>query len=307
MIRQRSKVVWVAGGLLIGLWFVLLLLSFGREPTAQGRTLSQWLEALDNPTAVTNVQTITALRVMGGKAAVRLVPMLDASDSPLTLRLVELARNQSLVRIRFAPAPVRQRRAERAFEIMGDQAVAAAPALVSLLVRRGTEPMEYLGDSANRAANALSGLGRGAIPFLRPAVCSQHTRVRYEGISVLRLCASDSAPGTMTEVFKLLDDADPRVRQAGAEAMGWFFGQPELVIPRLARLLGDPNPSVRKQAAYALGRFGSRASNTVAALQQACSDAAPEVRHAAAAALTKVGGGVAVPRDGSEPGPKGKQ
>ena len=306
MIRRRYKVVWFAGALLVGLWFLLFGLSFGREPRAQGRTLSQWLEALDNPAAVTNVQTITALRKMGGKAAVRLVPMLDASDSPITLQLVNLARKQSLVQIRFVTAPVRQRRAERAFEIMGDQAVAAAPALVSLLIRRGNEPAEYLGDSASRAANALSSLGHGAVPFLRPALCSQQTRVRYEGISALRSCANDGASGAITELLKIFDDADPRVRQAGAEAMGWSYRQPGLVIPHLARMLGDPNPSVRKQAAYAIGRFGFLAGNTAGALQQACSDAAPEVRQAAAAALARVGGGAGMPRDRSEPGPKGE-
>jgi HEAT repeat protein len=189
---------------------------------------------------------------------------------------------------------------------MGDEAVAAAPALVSLLVRRGPEQTESW-DSANRAARALSGLGHRAIPSLRPALCDQHTRIRYEAITALQLCAYDHAPGTMTELFKLLDDADPRVRQAGAEIMGRVPKEPELAVPRLARMLGDTKPSVRRQAAIALGRFGSKASNTVVALQQACSDAAPEVRDAAAAALTKVGAGAAVPRDRSEPGPKGER
>ena len=296
MIRQRYKVAWFAGVFLIALCCVLLLLSFTREPTAQGRTLSQWLETLDNPSAATNVQTITALRVMGAKAAVRLVPMLDAHDSPLTLRLVELARKQSLVQVRFMPAAVRQQRAVIAFELMRDEAVAAAPALVSLLVRRGAEPAGSW-DSASRAAHALSGLGYRAIPSLRPALCDQHTRTRYEAIAALQVCAYDHAPGTLTELFKLLDDADPMVRQAGAEMMGRVPKEPELAVPRLVRMLGDNKPSVRKQAAIALGRFGAKASDSVVALQQACSDLAPEVRDAAVATLARVGVRAAMPKD----------
>ena len=306
MIRQRHKVVWFAGVFLIALCYVLLLLSFIREPTAQGRTLSQWLETLDNPIAATNVQTITALRVMGAKAAVRLVPMLDAYDSPLRLRVVELARKQSLVQVRFVPEAVRQQRAVTAFDLMGDEAVAAAPALVSLLIRRGPEPTGSW-DAANRAAHALSGLGHRAIPSLRPALCDQHTRIRYEAITALQFCAYDDAPGTITELFKLLDDADPRVREAGAEIMGRVPKEPELAVPRLVRMLGDSKPSVRKQAAIALGRFGPKAGNTVVALQQACSDAAPEVRDAAAAALAKIGAGAAMPKHVSEPGLEGEQ
>ena len=101
MIRRRQKVVWLAVILLSALGILVLLMWPGREPSDQGRTLSQWLEDLDSPSAVTNVQTITAFRRMGAKAGVRLVPMLEASDSALKLRAVELARKQTFVEVRL--------------------------------------------------------------------------------------------------------------------------------------------------------------------------------------------------------------
>jgi len=288
--RQCRKIIPFAGILLSALCLLLFLLWSGSEPRYQGQALSYWLAALDNPSTATNVQTITALKSMGAKAAVRLVPMLEASDSPFKLRVVELARKQALIQVHFTPASVKQQRAERAFECMGEQASAAAPGLASLLIRRGSEPPQYLGDPASRAANALGCLGYRAIPYLRPALRSEHARVRYSGVSVLALCSLDTAPETMTELLKLLDDADPKVRTAGAYALGKVHRHSGLVIPRLARMLADVNPSARKQAALAIGHFGSQASNALATLRQMCSDVAPEVRSAAAAALTEVGG-----------------
>ena len=290
MIRRRQKVAWLAGMVLSALGILVLVMWLAGEPSEQGRTLSQWLQDLDNPSAATNVQTITAFRRMGAKAGVRLVPMLEASDSALKLRAVELARKQTFVEVRFTPASVKWQRAEKAFEIMGEHAVAAAPGLVSLLVRRGAQPPEYLGDSADRAAGALACLGYDAIPYLRPALYSEHARVRQAGSDVLVVVASYTTPGTLGELFKLLDDSNPKVRKTGAYALGKIRRDPNLVIPRLERMLGDASPIVRRQAAFALGRFGCLASNNVVALRQACFDVAPEVRHAAETALTEITG-----------------
>jgi HEAT repeat protein len=310
MIRQRHKAVWFAVTVLIGLCFLSFMLWGSREPSDQGSTLSQWLKTLDNPSTATNVQTITALRRMAPEAAVRLVPMLDASDSAFSLRAVQLAGKQHFVQIEFTPASVRWQRAEKAFEIMGDRAVAAAPSLVSLLVRRVTQPPEREGqfdesisrrDSADRAAAALGCLGYAAIPYLRPALYSEHATVRQTGIDVLAGIASYSTPETVSELIKLLEDSNPKVRKTGAYVLGKFPTRPKLAIPRLERTLGDVSPSVRRQAALTLGRFGAHASNSVAALRQACSDVAPEVRDAAAVALAQIGGEAVSSKDAATP------
>src|ERR1700704_4653560 len=99
MIALRQKVAWLAGMLLSALGILVLVMWLTGEPSEQGRTLSQWLEDLDHPSAATNVQTITAFRRMGANAATRLVPMLEASDSAFMLWAVELARKQSFVEL----------------------------------------------------------------------------------------------------------------------------------------------------------------------------------------------------------------
>jgi hypothetical protein len=316
MIRQRHKAVWCAVTVLIGLCFLSLMLWWSHEPSDQRRTLSQWLKMLDNPSTATNVQTSTALRRMAAKAAVRLVPMLDASDSAFRLRAVQLARKQHIAEIQFTPASVRWQRAGKAFEIMGDRAMAAAPSLVSLLVRRVTQPPErerqFDGsisrrDSADRAAAASGCLGSAAIPYLRPALYSEHATVRQTEIDVLVGIASYCTLETVSESIKLLEDSNPKIRKAGACVLGEFPTRPKLAIPRLERTLGDVSPSVRRQAALALGRFGAHASNCVAALRQACSDVAPEVRDAAAVTLAQIGGGADSSKDAGTPDSRSKE
>ena len=231
MISGRQKVARLAGILLSALGILALVVWSAREPREQGRTLSQWLQDLDKPSAATNVQTIAAFRRMGTKAAIRLVPMLEASDSALKLRVVELARKQPFVKVRFTPASVRRERATRAFEMMGEHAVAAAPGLVSLLVRRGAWPPEYLvDDPADRAAGALSHLGYSAIPHLRPALYNEHARVQQAGSDALVLIASYGTRETVAELFNFLDDPNPKVRKAGIYALGKFQSEPNVVI-----------------------------------------------------------------------------
>jgi hypothetical protein len=121
MNRTRRKVPWLAGITLIVLCLVALRAWSGHEPSYGGHALSQSLEGLDNASAVTNTATITALRTMEAKAAVRLVPMLEASDSPYKLWAVDLLRKQPFFNVPLTPAAVKQHRAERAFEIMGEK------------------------------------------------------------------------------------------------------------------------------------------------------------------------------------------
>lgn len=288
MKHPRHKVIWFATLLAGAVGALALALWLTREPTYQGRSLSQWLADLDDPSTATNVETRIALRQMADRAAVRLVPMLEAADSPLKLRLVELARKQSFVAIRFTPASVKHKRADAAFEIMADQAIAATPRLVSLLVRRGIEPPEYLGDPANRAEHALLCIGAGAIPHLRPALLSKHQRIRQSGLSILQGFSHDREPGAIAELVKALDDPEPKVRDGVAYVLGKCQRQPEVVVPRLVRLMGDPDSGVRRQVAFALGRFGPRANEGITALRQACSDADAKVQHAARFALAQI-------------------
>lgn len=288
MVNLRHKVVWFLTLLAVAVVTLALGLWLAWEPTHQGRNLGQWLAALDSPATATNVETRIALRQMGARAAVRLVPMLETSDSPLKLKLAKLARKQSFIAVRFVPASMKHQRADAAFEIMTDQAITAAPALVSLLVRAGAKPPENWGP-ANRAEHALLCIGPQAIPHLRRALLSDHARVRQGAIGVLLGFAYDREPGGIAQLVEALDDPEPNVRSGVAYVLGRCHIQADLVVPRLVRLLADPNLEVRKQAATALGRIGPKARDAIPVLRQSGSDADAKVRHAAKVALTQIG------------------
>jgi cyclophilin family peptidyl-prolyl cis-trans isomerase len=93
------------------------------------------------------------------------------------------------------------------------------------------------------------------------------------------------APSAPSDLIRLLDDGEARVRRRAALALG-RVGLPEAVEP-LTRLVGDEDPEVRQMAAFALGLIGDTAARP--ALLAALGDGDPEVQGRAAEALGMMG------------------
>lgn len=93
------------------------------------------------------------------------------------------------------------------------------------------------------------------------------------------------APPPPSDLIRLLDDGEARVRRRAALALG-RVGLSEAVEP-LTRLLGDEDPEVRQMAAFALGLMG--ATDARPALLATLGDAGPEVQGRAAEALGMIG------------------
>ena len=89
------------------------------------------------------------------------------------------------------------------------------------------------------------------------------------------------APALPSDLIRLLDDGESRVRRRAALALG-RVGLPEAVVPLAARL-ADPEAEVRQMAAFALGLIGDAAARP--ALLTALRDASPLVQGRAAEAL----------------------
>src|SRR5579871_2280896 len=110
-----------------------------REPRYQGKPLSEWLSGyhLANPDRFTSEpHADEAVRALGAKAIPTLLRLIAANDSPLKLRLIELAQKQLLVRITHVPAYEKNLFAEYGFFALGPKAQAAVPALAQILDRR---------------------------------------------------------------------------------------------------------------------------------------------------------------------------
>jgi HEAT repeat protein len=103
---------------------------------------------------------------------------------------------------------------------------------------------------------------------------------------VQKLARSDSADTVEALVFAL-NDREPAVRIAAAQALGKFLGQSPQLAGLLAQLMRDPLPEIRAQAATALGQSGDPAQvKSLVELQQ---DQDPAVRQAATLALEQLG------------------
>jgi cyclophilin family peptidyl-prolyl cis-trans isomerase/HEAT repeat protein len=93
------------------------------------------------------------------------------------------------------------------------------------------------------------------------------------------------APPPPSDLIRLLNDAEARVRRRAALALG-RVGLSEAIEP-LTRLFADDEPDVRQMAAFALGLIGDQAARP--ALQMALADMNPLVQGRAAEALGMIG------------------
>jgi HEAT repeat protein len=95
------------------------------------------------------------------------------------------------------------------------------------------------------------------------------------------------APPPPSDLIRLLNDSEARVRRRAAMALG-RVGLPEAVDP-LAMRLNDEEPDVRLMAAFALGQIGDAAARP--ALLAALADPDPRVQGRAAEALGMIASG----------------
>ncbi|MBI3852359.1 MAG: hypothetical protein HY298_19050 [Verrucomicrobia bacterium] len=135
---------------LIGILAVVILmgclvfdLALLREPSYQGRTLTQWLEPEPQPKRRNPFNTRferdpkspevqRAIKAIGTNAIPTLLKMIQAKDSLLKTRLNSLLDRQTIIHLRFRSASVRRGMAWDGFAILAKEAKSAAPSLALL-------------------------------------------------------------------------------------------------------------------------------------------------------------------------------
>ncbi|CAN5253549.1 hypothetical protein BH11PLA2_BH11PLA2_30470 [soil metagenome] len=129
-------------------------------------------------------------------------------------------------------------------------------------------------------------------------VLIENTRHRFPATR-LRACKSlgklgETASTALPALTLSLDDADPKVREAAAAAIGQLG---VVAIPTLSGMLTHPDKYVRRHAVWGLGKIGPAASNVRTKLCLVLKDEDPRTASGAAQALGSLGelGADAVP------------
>jgi hypothetical protein len=211
------------------------------DPVYGGKPLSVWLQTYDplSPHARGSrewKEADDAVRHIGTNSIPLLLDCLRKSDSSLKLKLVALARKQNFIKVRFVPAPTRNREASMAFIALGNTARDAVLRLMKIYNENHSresqcavaEVLGWIGPAADRA-----------VPLLIGAATNPDARIRANALWALgeihaepHLC--------VPELIRALDDADGSVRLSAAHALGMFGSDAQAAIPSLMVLTNNP-------------------------------------------------------------------
>jgi HEAT repeat protein len=200
-----------------------------------------------SPSAELEASADGALRHFGTNAVPTLLRMLRARDSVLTLKLLELARKQHLIRIKHTDAAHLNTLACRALERLTELARSVLPALIEVYDR----DLAVLSRTSGHDSSAEVGVLE--IPRILGKVGPE---VRIAIPSLLR-----GATNTV-----------PNVRWIALAGLGEIHLEPETVVPVLTQALQDPDPFVKSEAARALAKFGQDAQPWIPALVELLKD-----------------------------------
>jgi tetratricopeptide (TPR) repeat protein len=183
-----------------------------REPSYQGKTLSEWLSPYividyapgEEPTKAQEDQCRDAIRHMGTNAIPLLLRMLKAKDSPAKIKIAELLDRQDFIRIPFSSADYQNRKAEIGFNLLGDIATNAAPALIDIYLHPPSPDSQEI---ANQVLMSLYPAPCVATPYWMPS------GQRAEWYLDAGMAKSSSAPADAISAFSqaiMLDPSDAR-------------------------------------------------------------------------------------------------
>lgn len=235
-----------------------------REPVYQGKRLSVWLErtgiqrfqGLQMPFSV-NDAAKKAVQGIGTNAIPTLLGMLQAKDSTLWLKLTDLLKKQSVLKMRFTRANTLNMQAQAGFAALGAEAKDAVPQIIKIY-ERNISPRSQA--SALGALVAIGPAARAAIPSFLSGTASPDESVRWYAVS----------------------------------GLSEFYADPLAAVPALSKSLSDTNMLIRFAAASALERYGTNAQQAVPALVLSLRDTDLFVREAAARALKGINPDAAV-------------
>lgn len=265
-----------------------------REPSYQGRRLSEWITSYNSHPR--DQEAGDAIRQIGTDALPSLLRWIEYEEPGWRYRLLHWldarpsgATNDFLRRLFEGPAVARARSAVMGFEALGEKALPAVPDLARILYQARS------GLRMQNASSALANLPGDTVLLLAEGLTDKSADTRVSVASYLRGLRVfpkesfiDPAPAVPLLV-KAMNDGDPRIVTAAATSLGRLALQVDLSVPALTnKLCSSPTDEIRVAAARALAGFQGQAHTAVPSLVRALSDRSIAVRVAATNALYEV-------------------
>jgi hypothetical protein len=244
-----------------------------KEPEYQGKTLSEWLVAMqadlsDEEEAAATRQSVDpaqlrnqkheqareAVRQMGTNAIPTLVDLLGVTDGNrwLVLRKLKSKELRSAIHAESAVNTVLSQMALDAFGILGTNAAPAIPQIVKLFNKV---------DTCSEAAQALALLGPEGVAALTNGLSSKNNDIR--GITIWAI-GEKSGMDSNTMMRIMIDQLKDPHSGHHAEAARYLGSKdPAVAIPALLPLLDDDYAYVVDYAARSLSSYGPAAKAAI--------------------------------------------
>jgi HEAT repeat protein len=258
-----------------------------REPSYDGRSLSQWLSGFDDwsPSSPSHAEAADAIRHMGTNSIPCLLARIRYQEPTWRRKFREALRSlnpSSWWWMHQAGGSIECARAQQAFIVLGEEAKPAVPELVRLM-NDPTAPQ-----IAKQAAEVLASLGiKDAFPPLMAVLTNpQHPARTVVAIHIPSF--GTNARPAIPALVQCLQDTNAATALFATASLGALRLEPELVVPALAAHLRHLDLSNRRIAVRSLGDFGPQARPAVPDLLSVLLDPDPSLRRAVTNALLKI-------------------
>jgi hypothetical protein len=250
-----------------------------REPSYQGRTLSQWFDQVP-PGSVWTDSDNAPIRAIGTNAIPTILKWISYEPSPLRNEIAMLVGRLSPDLSRRLCIQTQQRadRAVTVFSILGSQTRAAIPELARLALTASDR------DRACRCIDSLRHIGPEALPAVLtlatngPPDASRYAIVTLSGFGT-------NAAAAVPFLIQCLDDKNTKIADAAEDTLCRF--DRSAVFASLINALHSPSAQVRTHAVTCIQWIGTPASEAVPMLEPLLSDPDYNVRRATTNALSR--------------------
>jgi HEAT repeat protein len=206
-----------------------------KEPTYDGKVLSEWVKLLASKDEAEQQKAVTALRALGGQSDAVAEKLLAAATDPNNPRA----------------------------NLILQTVVELGPAAVPAATRGLWSEDKFARLLCLRTLGAIGPDGLSAAPSVARLLADPDENIRSASAVALGMMNAHHA---VPALAKALDERDPHTRLTIAAALARLGAESKVVIPAVTELLKHADPVVRSRAVGILGYLGPEAAAAVPAL-----------------------------------------